>query len=107
MFVFWDKESNLLLPDGKERTPEEIMNNPNWGFTKTLPTVLEKSGDVTLAIENLYILKSVYEIDDSLSDEAALAAIEQAIYNARHPEFLSPSQEARLTALEDALLVLI
>lgn len=84
MLKFWNKQDNLILPSGVEKTPSQIMND--YPFTKILPTVLEMSGPVTMAIDNLYTLKQIYGIDERLSDSSALAAIEEALSKARMPQ---------------------
>lgn len=75
MMKLWDKKENIITPDGTEWTPEEVMAHPGWEFTRTLSTVLTTSGPVTIAIDNLYILQSVYGVPNGLSAEEALAAI--------------------------------
>lgn len=93
MLQYWDKTSSLTLPDGKSRTAEEIMANPNWGFAAHVPTILEVKGGLTMAIENFHILCSVYQVDETLPEDEALAAIEAAMEAARRPQPSAEGQE--------------
>ena len=78
MLKMWDKKTNIIQPDGIEYTPEQIMADPNFGFTRFADTVLEQQGPITVAIDNLATLLMVHGLDESLQDQEALDAILQA-----------------------------
>ena len=76
MLQIWNKTDNLVLADGKRRTPEEVYNEPGFGWARYADTVLiDVQGGITVAIENLAILCDIYGIDTKLSAKDALAAI--------------------------------
>ena len=56
----------------------------------------DEAGEVCFAVENLSAMRSLYEIDASLTEEKAIAAIEEII-NAPAPE-PEPSAEERIAA---------
>ena len=98
-YKIWDKKENVILPDGNVYTPEELMEVNPFGFTKYAVTVLGMHGNITYEVQNLDILKSMYNIAED-NDEAALAAFIQAketeiLAEAAEPE---PSAEERIAA---------
>jgi hypothetical protein len=71
--MFWDGTSNLILANGQEVTPDEIIRK--YPFSKTGKAVLEKSsrnGHV-LAIHSLDILCENYQIANTMTDDQALS----------------------------------
>lgn len=97
-YKIWDKKENVILPDGNVYTPEELMEVNLFGFTKYAVTVLGMHGNITYEVQNLDILKSMYNIVEE-NDEAALAAFIQA----KETEILAgsagePTAEERIAA---------
>ncbi|MHB1151374.1 MAG: hypothetical protein ACYCWE_21835 [Eubacteriales bacterium] len=74
MYIMWDKQKNLIFPDGGERTPEQVYAEFPW--TRYVGVAINK-GVVTTSIENMEILRDVYNVDtdDLLDDETALTEI--------------------------------
>lgn len=76
-YKLWNKQTDVILPDGNIYTPEEIMNMSGFGFTRFADTVFGYQGQIVYEIQNLDILKSMHDITES-DPEKALAAIEKA-----------------------------
>ena len=74
---FWNKENGFNLADGTPATVEDIYKE--FPFTRNGTVVLEylPNGNVG-AIDDLEILKSIYDINPELNDTDALAAITEA-----------------------------
>ena len=72
----WNKEEGFNLADGTPCTVEEIFQQ--YPFTRNGVTVLEylPNGNVG-AIDDLAILRQVYEIDEALGDSEAVAEIKR------------------------------
>lgn len=77
MYEIWNKTAGFNLADGTACTVEEIK--ARYPFTANGTIIIEKleNGNVG-AIDSLDIIKGVYSVDATLSDEDALAAIEAA-----------------------------
>lgn len=87
-----------MFPNGDIATPEKILHS--FPACLTFPHVVEtdEGGEVLFALQNLSALKSIYNIDRSLSEEDAISAI-QAIINTE-PEHVESAEERQATALE-------
>lgn len=72
----WDKQTGFNLADGTPCTVEEVFRQ--YPFTRSGVTVLEylPNGNVG-AIDDLAILKQVYDIDQAMADEQAVAEIKR------------------------------
>ncbi len=92
----WNKQDGFNLADGSPRTAEEIMKE--YPFTRQGVTVLEylPNGNVG-AIDDLAILKQVYDLTEDLSVEEAVAQI-KAIREAPPEPYVDPV-EAKLDYL--------
>lgn len=71
----WDKTSNLTNQLGENITPEEAQRR--YGIAaKAAKTVIEVNGSgLLIAIDDLEILRSIYKIDEDVTDEETLAEI--------------------------------
>ena len=85
-----------MYPNGELATVASVTEKfPAWqSFTHVVET--DGNGEVMFAFENLSALRSFYEIDSTLSEDEAIAAI-QEILNAP-PEEPAPSAEERIAA---------
>lgn len=74
MYIMWNKQTNLIFPDGGERSPEQVYVDFPWA---RYVGVAVNKGVVTTSIENMEILRDVYnvDIDGLLDDETALTEI--------------------------------
>ena len=75
MLKIWDKKKSIIMPNGTEHTPEQIMSDPNFGFARYAEVLLEQFGGVTVAIDNISLVLASLELDENLSGQAALDAI--------------------------------
>ena len=100
---FFDNETIYQYPNGDVATPERILQDfPAAAiFTHVIET--DPAGQVCYAVENFSALRSLYDIDDSLSDEEARVVIQEIINT--EPE-VSTSNETRIAdALEDLVVL--
>ena len=88
--------NTYMFPNGALATPEKMLEQfpAVLAFAHIIET--DEAGEVCFAVENLSAMRSLYEIDASLTDEKAIAAIEEII-NAPAPE-PEPSAEERIAA---------
>lgn len=98
MLEIWNKQENLIFPDGKVRTPEEIFKI--YGWSQHTDTVIKKQGNITVSVDNLAILCEIYGVEETLSPEDALIKINQVIelqkQAAANP---APSAEERIASM--------
>jgi hypothetical protein len=86
-------------------TPEQILQD--FPAILTFKHVIEtdENGQVCFAVENFSAMRTRYNIDRQLSDEAALAAIQEKMNEADIPE---PTAEERIaSALEFQNLMML
>lgn len=93
----FDGTKTYMFPNGAIATPEVIRNN--FPAVNQFSHVLEVNGDVCQAVMSVSALRSRYNIDESLSEDDAIQALE-SIINTPPPE-PEPSAEERIaSALE-------
>ncbi len=90
----FDGTKTYQFPSGKIATPEVIY--AEYPGTRHFTHVLQVSGEVCQAIMNLSAMRAMYNIDESLNEAEAIAAIE-AIMNEPQPE-PEPTAEERIAA---------
>lgn len=74
-FVLWDKQDGLKLADGIARTQEEVYAEvPNVRGAEHILLELTPSGNAG-GVDDLAIIRQVYNIDDNLTVEEAVAEI--------------------------------
>ena len=85
-----------MYPNGMMATVEAVTEKyPAWQhFTHIVET--DEAGQVMFAFQNLSAMRTIYNIDPTLSEDEAIAAIE-ALRNAPEPE-PEPSAEERIAA---------
>jgi hypothetical protein len=87
-----------MFPNGDIATPETILHSFPACLTFTHVVETDEGGEVMFAMQNLSALKSIYNIDRSLSDEEAIAAIQTIINTV--PEYVESAEDRQATALE-------
>ena len=83
-----------MFPNGDIATPERIISD--FPAIQTFPHVLEINGNVCQAVMELQALRGIHNIDENLTDDEAIEAIE-VIMNTPPPE-PEPSAEERIAA---------
>lgn len=70
-------DKTYMYPSGKLATPERLT--ADYPAVKVFPHVIEtdENGQVCFAINNLSAMRSRYEIDSALSNEEAVAAMQE------------------------------
>lgn len=86
-------DENYMTPGGKIATGEMIAHE--YPAVTVFPHVLMVNGDVLQAIHNLSMLRNSHNIDASLTEDEAIAAIEVIINT---PPIIEPSPEERIAA---------
>lgn len=86
-----------MFPTGKLATPELML--ANFPAILTFAHIIEtdEAGEVCFAVENLNAMRSLYNIDSSLSEEEAIAKIEE-IRNTPEEVSTEPTAEERTAA---------
>jgi hypothetical protein len=102
-YTFWQNTGDIRLANGKQVTYDELKSmyphvaNPN---DKTVVTQ-SRAGNI-LSIDSLGTLCEVYKIDESLTDDEALAAINETVREqaeAAESAAATPSPEERIAAM--------
>ena len=92
-------EKTYMFPNGAIATPEIIKNQ--FSTVEVFPHIVEtdEAGQVCFAIQNLAAIRSQMGIDSSLSEDEAIAKIEE-LRNAPAPEPEVSAEERIASALE-------
>lgn len=73
----WNKQTNLVLANGRILTPQDAFSDPNYSFAQYVTVVLEHLSDGRIgAIDSLDVLRQNFGVSSALSDEEALSEIE-------------------------------
>ncbi len=91
----YSADKTYMFPNGAIATSEEIKRQ--FPAVELFAHVLELNGDVVVAVENLAALRSIYNVDPTLTEAEAIAAIE-VIVNTPPPEVVV-SPEERIAAM--------
>jgi hypothetical protein len=70
----FDKTKTYMFVDGSLATPEVML--AKYPAIEIFPHVLELNGDVIQAVMNLSALKGIFAVDEKLTEEDAIIAIE-------------------------------
>jgi len=91
-------EKTYMFPNGDIATPEKIENDfpAATVFTHIIET--DEAGEVCFAVQNLSAMRSVYEIDSTLSEDEAIIALQNKINEA--VESVASPEERIAAALE-------
>ena len=87
-----------MFPNGAIATPEKMLEDFPAVLTFTHIIETDEAGEVCFAVQNLNAMRSLYNIDVTLTEAEAIAKIEEIINTEPEPE---PSAEERIaSALE-------
>lgn len=92
----FDGTKTYMFPNGDIATPEAIRSQ--FPAVDTFTHVLEINGDVCQAVMSLSALRSLHNIDESLSDDEAITVLEEIINYV--PEYTPLPEERIAAALE-------
>jgi len=92
--IKFDGKSTYMFPNGELATPEKIREK--FPAVDYFPHVLEINGNVCQAVMELQALRNIHGIDPSISDDEAIAQIEQKINTPPPPP--PPSPDERIAA---------
>lgn len=93
----FDGVKTYMFPNGEMADPDRIRKD--FPAVNTFTHVIEVSGDVCQAVMNLASLRQMNNIDDKLSDDEAIVAI-QTIINTPPAAPLPSANERIAAALE-------
>ena len=90
-------DRTFMFPNGEVATPERVASDyPATGvFTHVVET--DDNCEVLFAIQNLSAMRNIYNIDASLTEDEAIAKIEE-IVNTPEPESTEVTAEERIAA---------
>lgn len=96
--LIYDRKTTFMYPSGKVATPEVVKADypACEHFTFVIETNQRK--EVIYGFYNLSGLRDSYDIDDSLSDEEAIAQIEEIMNTPEEVVEGEPSAEERIAA---------
>lgn len=89
-------DKTYMFPNGSIATKEAVIKQFPAALTFVHFVETDENGEVMWAFQNLSAMRTMYEIDSSLSEDEALAKI-QEIINTPPPE-PEPSAEERMAA---------
>ena len=91
-------DKTFMFPNGGLATPEIVAEQypAVTAFTHIVET--DDNCEVLFAIQNLSAMRSVYKIDPSLTEDEAIAAIEEIINTPQEPVEDVPTAEERIAA---------
>lgn len=96
---FFDKTKTYIYPNNKLATPDVVAKDfPATQVGVKYVVTSDEEGVIMSGLDMFSTLKSVYQIDSSLSDEEALQAIEDILNAPPEPVDDTPSAEERIAA---------
>lgn len=97
--IKYDGTKTFMYPTGAIATPERVLADFPAVLTFTHIIETDEKEEVCYAVQNLSAMRGVYGVDSSISEDEAIAKIEEII-NTPEPE-PEPSAEERIaSALE-------
>ena len=91
-------EKTYMFPTGAIATPDVVYNNYPAAKVFTFVVGTDKNGQVMQSMDNLSVLRDVYNIDSTLSEDEAIAAIEEIMNAPEEPAEQTPTAEERIAA---------
>lgn len=92
----YDGTKTYMFPNGKLATKEAVLSKFESALTYPHIVETDQNGQVMFALQNLSAMRTFYNIDKSLSEDEAIAKI-QEIVNTPEPK-PEPSAEERMAA---------
>ena len=89
-------DKTYMFPNGAIATKEAVLKQFPAALSFVHFVETDENGEVMWAFQNLSAMRTMYEIDSSLSEEEALAKIEEIINTP--PAEPEPSAEERMAA---------
>lgn len=91
-------DKTFMFPNGGLATPEIVAEQypAVTAFTHIVET--DDNCEVLFAIQNLSAMRNIYKIDPSLTEDEAIAAIEEIINTPQDPVEQEPTAEERIAA---------
>lgn len=89
-------DKTYMFPNGAIATKEAVLKQFPAALTFVHFVETDENGEIMWAFQNLSAMRTMYEIDSSLSEEEALAKIEEIINTP--PAEPEPSAEERMAA---------
>lgn len=99
-------EKDYMFPNGTEATPDIVY--AQYPAAKKFAFVVgtDSRGEVMMSMNNLSLMRDMYGIDDTLTEDEAIAAIEEIMNTAPEPVEETVSDETRIAdALEDMVVL--
>ena len=91
-------EKTYMFPTGAIATPEVVYAEYPAAKVFTFVVGTDKNGQVMQSMDNLSVLRDVYSIDEALSEDEAIAAIETIINTPQEETEPEPTAEERIAA---------
>ena len=97
--IKYDGTKTFMYPNGALATPERVL--ADFPAVLTFPHIIEtdEAEQVCFAVQNLAAMRGVYGVDSSLTEDEAIAKIEEII-NTPDPEPEPTAEERIASALE-------
>ena len=92
-------DKTYMFPNGAIATKEAVLKQFPAALTFVHFVETDENGEIMWAFQNLSAMRTMYEIDSSLSEDEALAKI-QEIINTPPPEPESSAEERIAAAME-------
>ena len=89
-------EKTYMFPNGALATPDVVKAKYSAVLTFTHVVQTDEAGEVMFALQNLNAMRTQYGVDSALSEDEAIAAIEEII-NTPETE-AEPTAEERIAA---------
>ena len=96
--IKYDGEKVFMYPNGKLATKEQILNDFPAALTFTHIIETDENEEVCFAVQNLSAMRGIYNLDSLLTEEEAIAKIEEIINSAPKEEI--SAEERIASALE-------
>lgn len=90
-------EKVYMFPNGAIGDKEAVLKNTPAALLFTHIVETDENGEVMWALQNLSAVRSMYNIDKSLTEDEAIAAIQELVNTAAEPD-TSPTAEERIAA---------
>lgn len=99
-------EKDYMFPNGADATPDIVYAQFPAARKFTFVVGTDSRGEVMLSMNNLSLMRDMHSIDDSLTDDEAIAAIEEIMNTEPEPVEETVSDETRIAdALEDMVVL--
>ena len=90
-------EKVYMAPNGAIYDKERVLDDFPAALTFSHVVTTDEAGEVMLAMQNLSVMRGQYGIDKSLSEEEAIAAIQEIVNNPQEVN-VEPTAEERIAA---------